>query len=148
MKGLADGAPHLQRVKIESRSARKHYGANSDLRFVEGVHKKDKRYWDSFSGCYRVPAMWWYLKKGDTVKEHEPTKFPYFRAQQVSDGPPQTIKITIQACSDPQNQGAPVYQDASKSNPYHLYSSFPLPVGTGMWLTIVALDQPLLTWSC
>ena len=43
MKGLADGAPELQRVKIESRSARKHYGANSDLKFIENVHKKENR---------------------------------------------------------------------------------------------------------
>ena len=44
MKALANGAPELQRVHIESRSARKHYGANSDIDFVEHVHNKSKRY--------------------------------------------------------------------------------------------------------
>ena len=43
MKRLADETADLQRVRIESRSPRKHYGIDVNLEFIEGVHKKDRR---------------------------------------------------------------------------------------------------------
>ncbi len=33
MKGLAKAAPRLERVKVLSRSARKHYGSESHMKF-------------------------------------------------------------------------------------------------------------------
>ena len=38
MKGLAEVSPDLQRVKISSRSARKHYGANSSVVYDKKKH--------------------------------------------------------------------------------------------------------------
>lgn len=89
MKGLAEVSPDLQRVKISSRSARKHYGANSSVVYDKKKHgdvatyvkskAKDPRRivltpsyrtYDAFAGVSRVNAMWWYLNKVsvDSVK--------------------------------------------------------------------------------
>ena len=44
MKGLAEGAPlAVQRVQIQSRAARKHYGVESNVQFDGEEHDYDKR---------------------------------------------------------------------------------------------------------
>ncbi|MCJ1473625.1 hypothetical protein MMC13_002276, partial [Lambiella insularis] len=42
MKGLADGAPNLTRVTVDSRSARKHYGADSRVNYDKRIHEKSR----------------------------------------------------------------------------------------------------------
>ncbi|MCJ1392989.1 hypothetical protein MMC18_005861 [Xylographa bjoerkii] len=86
--------------------------ANTD--FEEGVHSTSRRrYWSVFHGVYRIRTMFWLIKKGDPVKEHEPKEFHYHTRNLVSKGPPQTIGVMIQSCTDAENTGAPMYLDSS-----------------------------------
>ena len=50
MKGLARSAPALQLIKINSRSARKHYGAEISTRFDSGIDPIRKRFQSIISG--------------------------------------------------------------------------------------------------
>ena len=48
------------------------------------------------------------------MKEEKPVRLTYYRARLVSEGPFKTITVTILSCNDPENKGAPKYEDDGK----------------------------------
>ena len=71
-------------------------------------------YWDNFVGEYKILTVNWIIKKGNTVTEDTPVRFSYYRASKVSEGPIKYQDVTITVCSDPQNVGAPTYDDSGE----------------------------------
>ena len=63
MKGLASACPTSAKVKINARSARKHYGFEIENEFIESEHDDARKYWDPHAGFYRIPEMEWFIEK-------------------------------------------------------------------------------------
>ena len=63
MKGLASTSPAFATVKISGRSARKHYGINSGIQYIDKEHGSARRIWDACSGFYRTYMMAWFIEK-------------------------------------------------------------------------------------
>ncbi|CAD6584316.1 MAG: hypothetical protein ASARMPREDX12_001622 [Alectoria sarmentosa] len=111
MKALAQSIPSSATLKVGSRAARKHYGFESYTQFVDGIHSRSKGEWREYEGEFKTMAMHWFIKKGNPVKEDEPTEFPLYTTRRVKKGRPQDHTVVILCCTDPKDKGAPVYRD-------------------------------------
>ncbi|KAI0095718.1 hypothetical protein GGR51DRAFT_569345 [Nemania sp. FL0031] len=86
MKGLAQAKPENYDIpRVLSRTARKHYGFVCGVLFDSKVHASlaSQKYWDGFSGTWRVTAMIWFIKRGDRVSENVPFTKSYYYAWPV-----------------------------------------------------------------
>ena len=63
MKGLASASPATAKVKINARSARKHYGFEVQKQFHNSEHDDARKYWDSHAGFYGIREMEWFIQK-------------------------------------------------------------------------------------
>ena len=63
MKGLASACPKSAKVKINARSARKHYGFEIAKEFIEFKHDDTRKYWDPHAGFFRIREMEWFIEK-------------------------------------------------------------------------------------
>ena len=62
------------------------------------------------------------------MKEAKPIRLNYYQTSLVSEGPFKAITVSILSCSDPENKGAPKYEDDRK----HPYSIQNVRVEIGM----------------
>lgn len=89
MKGLAISAPEqLTTIKVHNRKARKHYGVVLHSIFDEALHGhiRNRRCWDKFDATWRIPAMTWFIRKGDSVPEDKPHYQKAVFRRRVSEG--------------------------------------------------------------
>ncbi|KAF4966771.1 hypothetical protein FSARC_5588 [Fusarium sarcochroum] len=67
-------------IKIEARVARKSYGTDFDLPFVEGTHDERDRRWNEINQEYQATRqMHWFLKEGDDVSRRRSIRHDYMR---------------------------------------------------------------------
>ena len=112
MKGLSQLAPATERVKVQSRSARKHYGTEIMSRYDSSKHAKNTSFWDEYDGEYKVYDMSWFITKGSPVTEDKAFTKHYHKVWKVSEGPRQSVAQDILMYEDPEDKGAPIYKDA------------------------------------
>jgi len=112
IRGLAERIPKLATVRIGARQARKHYGTLAYNIFDPEKHDESRREEDEFSGGYRVKVMHWFINKGLPIEESKPAKFGFYWDQRVASGRPSIIEMTLYACDDSLNKGAPLYADS------------------------------------
>ena len=67
------------------------------------------RKWSDKHGAYRVPAMSWFIKKGDPVRESNPTEISYHSEFLVRKGTPTTVDMEI--CCDEHTATAPIHRN-------------------------------------
>lgn len=75
MKGLHEAAPEdSTRIRIGSYKARKHYGTELTVTYVDSIHAElfDKRRWDGLNGCYEVEVMDWFINQVSQERLHRP----------------------------------------------------------------------------
>jgi hypothetical protein len=113
MKGLSQLEPTTARVKVASRTARKHYGTEIMNKYDKIKHAKSTAFWDEFDGELKVYDMSWFITKGSTVTEDKSFVKHYHKVWRVSEGPRQSVAQDILMCSDPDNVGAPIYKDGA-----------------------------------
>ncbi|MCJ1259426.1 hypothetical protein MMC24_007263 [Lignoscripta atroalba] len=111
MKGLASTSATFASVRISGRSARKHYGLLGAKKFDEALHDSSRRFLHPYWGLYYICTMHWVIEKGDIVQEDKPSRLGYTERRLVSDGRPSDLEMEVYVCSDPSNNGAPMYQD-------------------------------------
>ena len=111
MKGLSELAPDTERVKVESRVARKHYGTEIMSRYDSSKHAKSTSWWDDYDGELKVFDMSWFINKGSPVTEDTPYVRKYHKVWKVSEGPRQTVAQDILMYADLDDKGAPIYKD-------------------------------------
>ncbi|KAL6715322.1 hypothetical protein ACLMJK_007587 [Lecanora helva] len=109
MKALAQASPSSATMKFGSRRARKHYGIENGTPFLSTIHDFSRSNWSDFEGEYRVLVMNWLIKKGDPVKEAEPTVIYQYIKRRVREGLPASYKLPIYWSSS--SSGAPTYCD-------------------------------------
>ena len=63
MMGLASTSPAFATVAISGRSARKYYGTNCGLQYLDLEHGNARKIWDACSGFYRTYMMEWFIEK-------------------------------------------------------------------------------------
>ncbi|KAK0737314.1 hypothetical protein B0T21DRAFT_383316 [Apiosordaria backusii] len=88
-KGLSLADPAgLTKIKVTSRKARHHIGERRDMCFNQKMFAslEHKKYWDGYSGYYRVSAMQWFYKRGDDLDENKSISFPFYYQQLVEKG--------------------------------------------------------------
>ncbi|CZR55613.1 uncharacterized protein PAC_05501 [Phialocephala subalpina] len=102
IRGLAERIPKLATVRIGARKARKHYGTLAYNIFDPEKHDENRKEDDEFSGGHR----------GSPVEESKPAKFGFYWDQRVASGRPSFIEMTLYACDDSENEGAPLYADS------------------------------------
>lgn len=130
MKGLAQLAPTTARVKVTSRTARKHYGTEIIDKFNPAKHDRSRAFWDDYHGELKILDMSWFIHKGSPVTEDRSFTEPYHTVWRVSEGPRQSVTIDILMCSDPANKGAPIYKDGEVKHLARLTADFScIPVG-------------------
>lgn len=112
MKGLAQLEPTTARVKVTSRTARKHYGTEIMNKYDKVKHEKSMAFWDEYDGELKVYDMSWFITKGSTVAEEQSFTKNYHKVWRVTEGPRQSVTQDILMFSDPANVGAPVYKDS------------------------------------
>ena len=89
MMGLSHADANLSNVDVVSRSARKHYGIKLHVDFdKEAEHDHDLKYWDKKHSRFRVPAMRWFIKKGQAIEEGKPIKIHFGHHFLVAGGNP------------------------------------------------------------
>lgn len=113
MKGLAQLEPTTARVKVASRSARKHYGTEIMSRYDSTKHAKATSFWDDYDGELKVYDMSWFITKGSPVTEDKSFVKHYHKVWKVSEGPRQSVAQDILMFTDPRHTGAPVYKDGA-----------------------------------
>lgn len=113
MKGLSQLEPTTARVKVASRTARKHYGTEIMNKYDKIKHAKSTAFWDEFDGELKVYDMSWFITKGSTVTEDKSFVKHYHKVWRVSEGPRQSVAQDILMCPDPENVGAPIYKDGA-----------------------------------
>ena len=111
MKGLSKLEPETERVKVQSRVARKHYGTEIMSKYDSAKHAKDTSWWDDYDGELKVFDMSWFITKNTPVTEDVPYVRKYHKVWKVSEGPRQTVAQDILVCTDLHDRGAPVYKD-------------------------------------
>lgn len=114
MKGLSQLEPETERVKVASRSARKHYGTEIMSRYDSSKHVKATSWWDDFDGELKVYDMSWFITKGSPVTEDRAFVRKYHKVWKVSEGPRQTVAQEILMFADPDDKGAPIYKDGGE----------------------------------
>ncbi|KAL8851909.1 MAG: hypothetical protein Q9221_003236 [Calogaya cf. arnoldii] len=112
MKGLSVMEPTTARVKVASRSARKHYGTERMTKYDAVKHSKRPNYWDAYDGEYKVNDMDWFIKKGDPVTEEKSFKRQYHKVWPVSEGHNKAVSQDLLMSEDRDNTGAPTYKDS------------------------------------
>ncbi|CAD6568570.1 MAG: hypothetical protein ASARMPRED_001863 [Alectoria sarmentosa] len=112
MKGLATTSPNFASVKISGRCARKHYGLEIQDEFIQGVHDEDRRSFSPFKGKDVIDIMYWFIKKVQNVQEDTPIRIFCQYLHLEAYGHPSEIVVTINAFSDRENSGAPMYPDS------------------------------------
>ncbi|KAL9052621.1 MAG: hypothetical protein Q9206_004239 [Seirophora lacunosa] len=112
MKGLSQLEPTTARVKVASRSARKHYGTERMTRYDGTKHIKRPNYWDAYDGEYKINDMDWFIRKGDPVNEDKSFKRQYHKVWPVAEGHNKAVSQDLLVSQDPDNTGAPVYKDS------------------------------------
>ena len=75
MKGLASICPTSAKVKISERCARKHYGTNCGVRYVQEEHGDAKKIWDPCFGFYRTYRMEWFIEKVSFDKSRAKSRY-------------------------------------------------------------------------
>ena len=95
MKGLSQLAPSTARVKVGSRSARKHYGTEVITTYDAKKHLKSKSFWDPFDAELKVHSMQWFITKGAPVTEEESFRKTYYSVQLVANGPPSSVALEV-----------------------------------------------------
>lgn len=113
MKGLSQLEPTTARVKVTSRSARKHYGTEIMSRYDSSKHAKSSCFWDDYDGELKVYDMSWFITKGSPVTEEKSFLKHYHKVWRVSEGPRQSVAQDILVYNDPNDTGAPVYKDGA-----------------------------------
>lgn len=68
------------------------------------------RYWCPKHNCWKTPAMRWFVKKGDAVKEGEPVKIKFTNRQYVVGEKPQ--KNTWNIWCDEESNDPPVHKNS------------------------------------
>ena len=111
MKGLSQLEPETERVKVQSRVARKHYGTEIMSKYDSNKHAKSTSWWDDFDGELKVFDMSWFITKGSPVTEDTSYVRKYHKVWMVSEGPRQTVAQDILMFADIQDKGAPIYKD-------------------------------------
>lgn len=112
MKGLSQLEPTTARVKVTSRTARKHYGTEIMNKYDKIKHTKSTAFWDEYDGELKVYDMSWFITKGSTVNEDQSFTKHYHKVWRVSDGPRQSVVQDVLMYADPHNTGAPIYKDS------------------------------------
>lgn len=113
MKGLSQLAPTTARVKVTSRTARKHYGTEIMNKYDKVKHTKATSFWDEYDGELKVYDMSWFITKGSPVTEEQSFSKHYHKVWRVSEGPRQSVVQDILMFADENNVGAPVYKDGT-----------------------------------
>ena len=113
MKGLSQLAPTTARVKVASRTARKHYGTEIMSRYDSSKHIKSTSFWDEYDGELKVYDMSWFITKGSPVTEEKSFIKHYHKVWRVSEGARQSVTQDILVFADPNNIGAPTYKEGS-----------------------------------
>ncbi|PLB55168.1 actin-like ATPase domain-containing protein [Aspergillus steynii IBT 23096] len=78
------GAVHrgLQGNQVESRIARRHYGATCGVPWLPKVHSTQNRYWDDVEELNLATEMRWFIKKASPMYEDQPIRIRlYFTAR-------------------------------------------------------------------
>lgn len=114
MKGLSQLEPTTARVKVASRTARKHYGTEIMNKYDSVKHGQAKSFWDNFDGELKVYDMSWFITKGSPVTEDKSFTKHYHKVWLVSEGPKQLVAQDIMMCADPYDVGAPIYKDGGE----------------------------------
>ncbi|PLB48097.1 actin-like ATPase domain-containing protein [Aspergillus steynii IBT 23096] len=94
-KTLGEMSSSAPQIRIESRKARKHYGLLIRTDFDRAVHDRNKKYWHEFEGNYVIDVMEWFIKKGESIKEAKPVITKWCKHQRVSEGPFDSIHVTL-----------------------------------------------------
>lgn len=113
MKGLSQLEPTTARVKVTSRSARKHYGTEIMSRYDSSKHAKSTSFWDDYDGELKVYDMSWFITKGSPVTEEKSFSKHYHKVWRISEGPRQSVAQDILMYTDPNDTGAPIYKDGA-----------------------------------
>ncbi|TVY82722.1 Heat shock 70 kDa protein 12A [Lachnellula suecica] len=111
MMGLARANSRLASVSMESRTARKHYGLKLNFEFDLAIHDNNKKYWCDRHRCYRVPAMEWFIEKGDAVEENIPKALTFVSHFLVSNGKPESASIKVWCDHD--STTAPIHKNSN-----------------------------------
>ncbi|KAL9130078.1 MAG: hypothetical protein Q9217_001637 [Psora testacea] len=111
MKGLSQLEPDTERVKVQSRVARKHYGTEIMSKYDSSKHAKLTSWWDDYDGELKVFDMSWFITKGSPVTEDTSYTRKYHKVWKVDDGPRQTVAQDILMYADIEDNGAPIYKD-------------------------------------
>jgi len=69
------------------------------------------RYWSKKYGLWEVPAMRWFINKGDPVEENKPYEITFSHYFPCDSREPRTTKISV-LCDSVSNR-APVHQDSN-----------------------------------
>ncbi|KAI2627816.1 hypothetical protein GGR54DRAFT_628853 [Hypoxylon sp. NC1633] len=117
MKGLSLVMPVDYDVPVvKARTGRKHYGYELGVPFDLTKHASlhSKRYYDGFSGLYRVKVMHWIIKRGELVSEDTPFTKSFYHARPVAAG--RIKEKSLQVNADQQSTEAPL----SRNDNVHL----------------------------
>ncbi|KAI1260254.1 hypothetical protein F5Y18DRAFT_420208 [Xylariaceae sp. FL1019] len=93
---------------VRSRRARKHYGIELGVEFIPTTHAgiSDRKYWDSYSGVWRVQAMTWLLTRGQQVSENASSREEFCNTWPVSTQ--KLRKFTLDVFCDNTSTTAPI----------------------------------------
>ncbi|PMD40386.1 actin-like ATPase domain-containing protein [Hyaloscypha variabilis F] len=111
MMGLARSDPRLASVGLESRAARKHYGAELSIPFDEERHQDSEKFWCPVDNIYRVHEVMWFIKKGEPVDEGKPIEIPF--VQRVLVSATNLGSFTITVWCDELSAVAPVHKNSN-----------------------------------
>ena len=114
MKGLSALEPETERVKVQSRIARKHYGTEIMSKYDPSKHAKGTSWWDDYDGEFKVFDMSWFITKHSPVTEDRAYVRKYHKVWKVSEGARQTVAQDILVFADPDDKGPPVYKDGGE----------------------------------
>ncbi|KAI1292990.1 hypothetical protein F5Y03DRAFT_402728 [Xylaria venustula] len=114
-KGLAQVRPENYNIPmVISRQARKHYGIELGVPYNSVSHASlaSKQYWNGLMGEWYVPAMVWFIRKGNNVSEDIPFLKSYSSQWPVGGTRPErTFPMNIYA--DETSQTAPIGRSSS-----------------------------------
>ncbi|OJJ46617.1 hypothetical protein ASPZODRAFT_96949 [Penicilliopsis zonata CBS 506.65] len=108
-KTIASTTSSIPRITVESRVARKHYGMIMSTPFQPHLHEESKKYWDYFHGDHRIQVLYWFIQKGDQIKEGEPIETSWTQKHLESEGPFHSISVQMYELDIPIGAIAPLY---------------------------------------
>ncbi|KAL8947714.1 MAG: hypothetical protein Q9222_006038 [Ikaeria aurantiellina] len=112
MKGLEEASTNG--CSVDGRIARNHYGTESAKDFDSTVYPLTQRYWSAANDRYEVNTYDWFVHKGEQVKENKPKLLHYHLERSVSDKRLEPVRLSIVKCTDPKNEGPPVFINNTK----------------------------------